>query len=71
MNNKSKPVYCIELNREFPSINSCAKQLGISNANLRKVLMGTRHKCSGYHFKFVNGGPEDGNEQDKIPPTNL
>lgn len=76
MSNKPRPVYCPELDKEFTSINSCAKKLGISTPNLRKVLSGARKTCSGYHFQFVEdeakGVSQNGdNEDNKLPEANI
>lgn len=51
--NSAKPIYCVELDEPFPSASKCAKELGISLQNIRKVLKGQRQTCHGYHFYYV------------------
>jgi group I intron endonuclease len=47
-----KPVYCVELDRVFDSINIAEKELNISH-HIWDCLKGKRNKCGGYHWKLV------------------
>lgn len=55
-----KKVYCVELNREFKSINEAAKFCGISGTGIREVCNGIGSKgerrvtANGYHWKWVH-----------------
>lgn len=46
-------VYCVELNREFDSMNQAAKELGISVSSISKAVNGQRKTCGGYHWERV------------------
>ena len=50
----SKRVLCVETGIIYPSINECARQLGLPNQHIGKVCLGKRKTCGGYHFEFVN-----------------
>lgn len=51
----SKPVYCIELEKVFPSQKAAAKELGLDQGNISKVCRGVIHKTGGYHFRYWEG----------------
>lgn len=48
-----KPVYCVELDREFESITAAAKELGLSKGNISNALSGKYKTCGGYHWQFA------------------
>lgn len=47
-----KPVYCIELNKTFPSARSAAKELGINAQGIGKACKGEYKQSGGYHWKW-------------------
>ena len=52
---KSKPVYCIELDKTFKSIFIAAKELNIGQANLSSHLSkNTPKSVGGYHFRYAH-----------------
>lgn len=55
---RSKPVYCVELDKTFYSISAVAKELNISVGSLCRTLNAHNGKCiySGLHFKYVEKG---------------
>ena len=52
---RSKPIYCVELDKIFPSGKAAAEELGLSRGNLSSCLKGNKGypTCGGYHWKFV------------------
>lgn len=57
---RSKPVYCIELDRVFESGAAAARELGMSNGNLSYHLSGHKKSCGTHpetkqplHWRFV------------------
>lgn len=52
---RGKPVYCVELDKTFYSINAVAKELCISVGSLCRTLNAHNGKCvyNGLHFKYV------------------
>ena len=55
--NNIEPVLCIELNKVFPSINDCAKELQIDESGLDKALNGSRNGIKGMHFVKIKDLP--------------
>lgn len=53
------PIYCIELNKTFPSIATACKELNLDKSGMMKALNGTRNGIGGFHFVKEN-------EKDKI-----
>ena len=49
----SKPVYCVELNKVFPSTAEAGRQLGISNSHISKCCRGILKTCGGYHWNYL------------------
>ena len=49
----TKPVYCEELDKYFPSTNEAAHQLGIDQGSISKCCRGNRKTCGGYHWRYV------------------
>lgn len=51
----SKPIYCYELDKIFPSIRKACMELNLLQSNLSSHLSKNSPKSiSGYHFKYVN-----------------
>lgn len=50
--NDKKPVICVELNKEFPSICAAARFVNGSQGTISSVLAGTKITAYGYHWKF-------------------
>ena len=49
----SKPVYCEELDKYFPSGNEAAQQLGIPQSGITMCCRGNRKTCGGYHWRYA------------------
>lgn len=50
-----KPVYCIELDKTFPSVTAAARALNISQPNLSSCVRSHgKYTVGGYHWKFAN-----------------
>lgn len=49
----SKPIYCVELNKVFPSTAEAGRQLGISNSHISKCCRGILKTCGGYHWNYL------------------
>ena len=49
-----KKIICVETGEIYPSINSAAKELGIDQGTLSKVVnkKGGRKTAKGYHFEY-------------------
>lgn len=52
---KLKPVYCIELKLEFPSVQEAADLFNIEASNISKCCKGMRYTAGGMHWRYVNG----------------
>lgn len=50
---RSKPIYCIELDRTFNSISQAARELNLKLGNIGSCLTGRRLTCGGYHWRYV------------------
>ena len=50
---RSKPVYCAELDKVFPSIKVAAQVLGIGACGISQTCLGNQKQTHGYHFKEV------------------
>ena len=53
---RSKPIYCLELNKTFSSINSAARELSLADGNICDCLnnKNRRKTVGGYHWRYVN-----------------
>ena len=49
----SKPVYCVELNKVFPSTAEAGRQLRIGNSHISKCCRGILKTCGGYHWNYL------------------
>lgn len=49
---KKKPVYCEELNKIFPSIQECARELNIEATSICAVCKGKHKTTHGFHFSY-------------------
>lgn len=52
---KLKPVYCVELELEFPSIQEAADLFNIEASNISKCCKGMRYTAGRMHWRYVNG----------------
>lgn len=50
---KQKKVFCLNDNKEYPSIESCARYYKVFPQNLLKVLKNLRKSTGGFKFKFI------------------
>lgn len=55
---KSRPVFCLELQRDFPSTRAAALELGLQQSAVSAVCRGRCHQTGGYHFRFVTPATE-------------
>ena len=51
--NKGKKVYCVELNKEFSTINKASKELNIDACGIIRVCKGRQKTSGGYHWRYV------------------
>lgn len=49
-----KPVYCLELNTVFESVQECSRKLGIPATNISKLCNGRGKTLKGYHLSYYN-----------------
>lgn len=53
---QGRTIYCLELEKTFPSINTAAREINISHGSLSAKLKRNNGKCvyTGLHFEYVN-----------------
>ena len=52
-----RPIVCVELNKEFPSIWAAARYLGKTDrSRIRKSAYDSKYTAYGYHWKFIEMG---------------
>lgn len=51
---KTKQVYCVELDKVFPSIQQAADLFGIEASNISKCCKGMRYTAGKMHWKYIN-----------------
>ena len=49
---KSIPIICVETNIEYYGIRECARQMGLQQSTIGKVLKGELKTTGGYTFKY-------------------
>lgn len=49
-----KPIYCIETNTVYPSVQECARQLKLYATNICKCCKGKIKSTGGYHLQYYN-----------------
>lgn len=49
-----KPIYCLELNKVFESVQECSRELGIPATNISKLCKGRGKTLKGYHLTYYN-----------------
>ena len=50
---RSKPVYCVELNRVFDGARKAARELELDNSHIIKCCKGKLKTTGGYHFRYA------------------
>lgn len=50
--NNSKPIICVETGIEYYGARECARQTGLNQSNIIKVLKGNYKHTGGYTFKY-------------------
>ena len=50
---KGKRVYCVELNKEFSTINKASKELSIDSRGIIRVCKGRQETAGGYHWRYI------------------
>ena len=53
-NPKTKPVYCVELDRVFQTIQEAADLFKIEASNISKCCKGMRYTAGKMHWQYVN-----------------
>lgn len=48
----SKPIICVETGIEYCGVRECARQIGLNQSNITKVLKGKYKTTGGYTFKY-------------------
>lgn len=61
----SKKIICMELNKEYPSISECARELDLKVQTICRILKGKQVSTKGCTFKYVGGENPKGNIQKK------
>ncbi len=57
---RSKIVICAETNQVWPSIEACAKEVGLSTTHINRLIKsGQSHKKSGLTFRFCDNKPKE------------
>ena len=56
---RSKPVYCIELDRVFNGATQAARELGLNNSHICKCCKGKYKTAGGYHWKYAETSVEE------------
>ena len=51
---KKKPVYCIETNKVYPSVQECARQLLVDAPSVSHCCLGQISNIKGYHLSYYN-----------------
>lgn len=51
---RSIPVYCVELDRTFPSTLAAAKELGLQQPSISGCIRGLQKTTGGYHWRYAN-----------------
>lgn len=51
---KAKPIFIVGTNKVYPSVVAAAKDLGIHESGISKVLSGARPHAGGYRFGYVS-----------------
>lgn len=47
------PVYCLELDTEYPSATKAGEILHLDPSSIRKTTKGKQKTCGGYHWKSL------------------
>ena len=50
---QSKPIYCVELDKTFESINVAARELGLNSGGICSCCKGRLKSTGGYHFRYA------------------
>ena len=48
------PIYWLETNMVYKSVQECSRQLGIPATNISKLCNGRGKTLKGYHLKYYN-----------------
>lgn len=52
--NAPKPLFCITMNKTFPSVVSASKALGVSGQRIKYVLAGVAQSIKGHRFEWYD-----------------
>jgi hypothetical protein len=50
---RSKPIYCVELDRVFESISAAARELDLNHGSICYCCKGIRKTHGGYHWRYI------------------
>ena len=56
---RSKPVYCIELDKTFYGAREAARELGLHNSSIIKCCKGKLKTTGGYHWRYAETSVEE------------
>ena len=56
---RSKPIYCVELDKVFKSGKEAAEELGLHNSHISNVCKGIYKTTGGYHFRYAETSVEE------------
>ena len=56
---RSKPVYCIELDKTFYGARQAARELGLDNSSIIKCCKGRYKTHGGFHWKYAETSVEE------------
>ena len=52
--NSKRPVFCIELNKEFISASAASRELGVDRTGIWKCCNGLANTAGKYHWRYAN-----------------
>lgn len=58
---RPRKVYCVELDKEFPSITAAAREIGVHKQCIGDCLRGLQKTSGGYHWQYVETSAESPN----------
>ena len=56
---RSKPVYCIELDKTFYGARQAARELGLDNSSIIKCCKGRYKTHGGFHWMYAETSPKE------------
>ena len=56
---RSKPIYCVELDKVFKSGKEAARELGLNNSHITSCCKGRYKTTGGFHFRYAETSVEE------------